>query len=38
MPATDVQRKANRRLGLMLALLAALFGLGYVAKVVWFGA
>ncbi len=37
MVATDQQRKANRRLGLTLALLALLIGLAFVAKVVWFG-
>ena len=36
--STEQQRKANRKLGLTLALLALLIGLSFVAKVVWFGA
>ncbi len=34
----EQQRKANRRLGLTLALIALAIGLGFVAKVVVFGA
>ena len=37
MPVTDAQRKANLKLALILATMALLFGLGFVAKVVWFG-
>ena len=32
------QRKANLRLALILASLALAFALGFVAKIVWFGA
>ncbi len=37
MPAVmnDEQRKANLRLALILASLAALFALGFVAKMLW---
>jgi hypothetical protein len=38
MTDTEQQRRANVRLGLILASLALLFGFGFVAKVVWFGA
>ncbi len=38
MTATEQQRRANLRLALVLGTMAALFGLGFVAKVVWFGA
>ncbi len=38
MVTTEQQRKANRKLGLTLALLALLIGLAFVAKVVWLGA
>jgi hypothetical protein len=31
------QRKANRRLGLILATVALMFCLGFVARFVWFG-
>ena len=31
------QRKANLKLGLTLATVAIVFGLGYVAKIVFFG-
>jgi hypothetical protein len=31
------QRKANRRLALILASLALVFALGFVAKIVWLG-
>jgi hypothetical protein len=34
---TDEQRKANRRLGLILATVALTFGLGFVAKLTLFG-
>ena len=34
---SDAQRKANLRLGLILASLAAFFGLGFVLKLVFFG-
>jgi len=37
MAATAEQRKANRRLGWMLAALALAFGTGFVAKIVFFG-
>ena len=33
----DRQRKANLRLGLILASVAAVFLIGFVAKLVWFG-
>jgi hypothetical protein len=33
----DAQRKANLRLGLILASLAALFALGFVVKMLWLG-
>jgi hypothetical protein len=34
---TDEQRKANRRLGLILASVALVFALGFVAKLTLFG-
>ena len=34
---TEEQRKANRRLGLILASVALLFGLGFIVKMVWLG-
>jgi hypothetical protein len=34
---TDEQRKANRRLALILASVAAAFALGFMAKMVLFG-
>jgi len=34
---TDAQRKANLRTGLVLAALAALFGVGFVLRIVVFG-
>lgn len=34
---TEQQRKSNLRLALILASLAAVFALGFVAKIVWFG-
>ena len=37
MPQSEQQRKANVRLGLILASLALLFGIGFVAKVILFG-
>ncbi|HET9976884.1 MAG TPA: cytochrome oxidase small assembly protein [Burkholderiaceae bacterium] len=37
MPPTDEQRKANRRLGLILASIALAFALGFVAKMTLFG-
>jgi hypothetical protein len=36
MPLPDEQRKANRRLGLILASIAAAFALGFFAKMVLF--
>ncbi len=38
MAPTPEQRKANLRLALILASLAAVFALGFVAKIVLFGA
>jgi len=35
MTVSDAQRKANRRLGLILAILAAAFGLGFAFKIIW---
>jgi len=35
--STDAQRKANRRLGFILATVALVFGLGFVAKIVFLG-
>lgn len=37
MPLTDAQRKANRRLGLILASIALVLGLGFMAKMVLLG-
>ena len=37
MSPTEQQRKANRRLGLVLASVALAFALGFVAKFVLFG-
>ncbi len=34
---TEQQRKSNVRLGLILASVALLFGLGFVVKMIWFG-
>ena len=34
---TDAQRKANLRTGLVLAGLAALFGMGFVVRIIVFG-
>ncbi len=38
MALSDEQRRANRRLGLILASVAAAFALGFVAKMVLFSA
>jgi hypothetical protein len=35
--SSEAQRKANRRLGWMLAALAVAFGCGFVIKIVFFG-
>ena len=35
MPLTEQQRKANRRLALILASVALMFAIGFVAKMVW---
>jgi hypothetical protein len=37
MALSEEQRKANRRLGLILASVAAAFALGFMAKLVLFG-
>jgi len=37
MAQTPEQRKANRRLGLILLSIALVFGVGYVAKMVMLG-
>lgn len=37
MAQTEEQRKANRRLGLILASVALVFALGFVGKIVFFG-
>ena len=37
MAQTEEQRKANRRLGLILATVALVFGLGFFAKAMLFG-
>ncbi len=37
MAQTELQRKANLRLGLILATVAVVFGLGFIAKVVVLG-
>jgi hypothetical protein len=37
MALSDEQRKSNRRLGLILASVAAAFALGFMAKMVLFG-
>lgn len=36
--STEQQRKANFRLGLILATVALAFALGFVVKIVWFSA
>jgi hypothetical protein len=38
MPISAAQRKANLRLALILASVALVFGLGFVAKIAWLGA
>jgi hypothetical protein len=38
MASTDQQKRANLRLAMILASLAALSGFAFVAKIVWFGA
>jgi hypothetical protein len=37
MASTPEQRKANVRLALILASMAAVFALGFVAKIIWMG-
>jgi len=37
MPLTEQQRKANLRLALILASVAAVFAIGFVTKIVAFG-
>jgi hypothetical protein len=37
MRLSDSQRKANRRLGWILASLAAAFAAGFVVRMTWFG-
>ena len=37
MAQSQEQRKANRRLGLILASVALVFLVGFVAKIAWFG-
>jgi hypothetical protein len=37
MALTEQQRKANLRLGLILASVAVMFGVGFVIKMIWFG-
>ena len=32
---SEVQRRANRRTGLILATVALTFGLGFMAKMIW---
>jgi hypothetical protein len=34
--STEQQRKANLRLALILATVAAVLGLGFVARMIWF--
>ena len=36
MVQTEQQRRANIRLGLILAAIALLFGVGFVVRMVWF--
>ena len=38
MPATPEQRKANLRLALILASAAAIFAIGFVVRIAYFGA
>ncbi|HYE70006.1 MAG TPA: cytochrome oxidase small assembly protein [Aquabacterium sp.] len=37
MAQTEEQRKANRRLGLILASVALVFALGFIAKILFMG-
>lgn len=37
MVQTEQQRKANVRLGLILASVALVFALGFVVKIIWMG-
>ena len=37
MSATPEQRKSNKRLGLILASVAVVFGVGFVSKIILFG-
>jgi hypothetical protein len=37
MAVSEQQRRANRRLGLILASAAVIFGVGFVLKVIFFG-
>ena len=37
MPTSEQQRKANLRLALILASVAALFAVGFVVKMIWLG-
>jgi hypothetical protein len=37
MPLSEQQRKANLRLALILATVAVVFALGFVAKIAWLG-
>jgi hypothetical protein len=37
MAQTEEQRRANRRLGLILASVAVVFALGFIAKIVFMG-
>jgi hypothetical protein len=37
MAQTEEQRKANRRLGLILASVAVVFALGFIAKIAFMG-
>jgi hypothetical protein len=37
MSSTDQQRKANARLGWILATIALSFGIGFVVKIIWLG-
>ena len=37
MPLDEQQRKANVRLGLVLASVALVFAIGFVVKMAWFG-
>jgi hypothetical protein len=37
MAQTEQQRKANMRLGLILASVAMVFAVGFVVKIIWLG-